>query len=151
MRTTVESWAKDHMSQSVSILLVEGDFRTTVTVARVFRELGLLEDLVISKDCPHALARLRDYSLLRPDLILLDLDMPGAGALDALRTLKADPVSSLIPVVVMAEANRDADVSNCYALGAAGYVLKSGDFDVFVEKIKAVCSYWAMSRLPVVN
>lgn len=151
MTMTVGPWAKHHMAGNVSILLVEDDFRTTVTVARVFRELGLLDSLVISMDCGHALARLHDPRVYRPNLILLDLDMSAGSAADMLKTLKADPVSSLIPVVVLAQTNSAEEVSDCYALGAAGYMLKSDDPDVLLEKIKAVCSYWAISRLPATS
>ncbi len=151
MEIMIKPWIRHRMIKKMSILLIEDDFRTSVKVARAFRELGLLEDLVISMDCTHALARLQDSSIYRPDLILLDLDMPAASAFDMLKTLKKDAISSIIPIIVLADTNKAKDVSDCYALGAAGYMLKSDDFEALLEKIRAVCSYWAMSRLPIAN
>jgi len=139
----------DGLAGTMSILLVDGDFQSTVTLSRVFRELGLLDQLVISMDCTHALARLREPYGVRPGLILLDLDMPGTSSFDMLRALKADAASSLIPVVVLATSNQAQDVALCYELGAAGYMLKSDDDTALVEKMEAVYSYWAMSKVPV--
>lgn len=132
-----------------AVLFVESDFRTAVTISRVFRELDLLDDLIIAVDCENALVRLNQGRATRPAMILLDLTMPRMSALSFLRLIKQDAELRPIPVVVLGESNRADDVSMCYGLGAAGYLVKSGDYSDLLAKIRAVCEYWALSRVPV--
>lgn len=130
------------------VLVVESDFRSAVMFGRVFREIGLLDDLVIAVDCENALRRLHQASGPAPGLILLDLKMPRMSALGFLKLLKEDAAFRMIPVVVLADSNRTEDVTTCYGLGAAGYLVKSDDYRELLDKMKAVCAYWTLSRVP---
>ncbi len=130
------------------VLVVESDFRSAVMFGRVFREMGLLDDLVISVDCENALRRLHEADGALPGLILLDLKMPRMSALSFLKLLKEDAVFRMIPVVVLADSSEADDVAACYEQGAAGYLVKSDDYLDLVDKIKAMCAYWTLSRLP---
>ena len=132
------------------VLLIESDFRAAVTISRVFREMNLLDDLIIAVDCENALVRLNQDDGAKPAMILLDLSMPRMSAMSFLGLIKEDPELRMIPVVVLAESNQAEDVAACYSLGAAGYLVKSADYGEFLEKIRAVCGYWALSRLPAV-
>ena len=136
------------LSRHRPVLLVDSDFKSTVTISRIFRELGLLDDLVISVDCENALMRLRANGSVRPTMILLDLKMPRMSALSFLKLLKEDTNLQTIPVVMVAESDRAEDVSACYGLGAAGYLVKSNDYSELRTKLKSVCAYWALSCLP---
>ena len=131
------------------VLLVESDFQSSVTISRVFRELGLLDDLVIAVDCENALVRLKQARETRPAMIMLDLTMPRMSALSFLKLIKDDADLRLIPVVMLADSSQSEDVSACYGLGAAGYLVKSDDYGGLLGKIQAVCDYWSLSRLPV--
>lgn len=85
----------------------------------------------------------------RPDLILLDLKMPGQGGLEFLETVKQDENLCAIPVVAITTSALDADVLNAYRLGAAGYLLKPADIDEFVASVRDLCQYWfKLVRLP---
>lgn len=130
------------------VLLVESDFQHTVTISRIFRELHLLDDLAICVDCENALMRLNQVGGERPALVLLDLKMPRMSALSFLRLLKEDANLQTIPVVILADSNQDDEVSACYNLGAAGYLVKSGDYSELRAKLNGVCEYWTLSRLP---
>jgi len=130
------------------VLLVESNFQHTVTISRIFRELELLDDLVISVDCENALMRLNQAGGERPGLILLDLRMPRMTALSFVKLLKEDSNFQMIPVVVLAESSPSEQVSACYGLGVAGYLVKSGDYGELRTKLKSVCDYWMLSRLP---
>jgi CheY-like chemotaxis protein len=134
-----------------AVLFVESDFKTAVTISRVFRELDLLDDLIIAVDCENALVRLNQARGTKPAMILLDLTMPRMSALSLLRLIKEDAELRPIPVVVLAESNQAEDVSTCYSLGAAGYLVKSGDYGDLLAKIRAGCEYWALSRLPAAD
>jgi DNA-binding NarL/FixJ family response regulator len=132
------------------VLLIESDFKAAVTISRVFREMNLLDDLIIAVDCENALVRLNQDDGAKPAMILLDLSMPRMSAMSFLGLIKEAPELRMIPVVVLAESNQAEDVAACYSLGAAGYLVKSADYGEFLEKIRAVCGYWALSRLPAV-
>ena len=85
----------------------------------------------------------------RPDLILLDLKMPGQGGLELLDVIKLDPLLRGIPVVIVTTAALNADVLAAYDRGVAGYVGKSADFNEFIVAIGKLCHYWfARVRLP---
>ena len=130
------------------VLLVDSDFKSTVMITRIFRELQLLDDLAISVDCENALMRLNETGTVKPTMILLDLQMPRMSALSFLKLLKEDAKLLTIPVVVLAESDCPDDVSACYSLGAAGYLVKSSDYGELRAKLKSVCAYWTLSRLP---
>ena len=138
----------DAAHRSKPILLVDSSFKSTVTISRIFRELELLDDLVIAVDCENALMRLNQVDPIRPMMILLDLTMPRMSALGFLRLLKEDTRFQTIPVVVLAESSDPDDVATCYNLGAAGYLVKPSDYDELHTKLKSVCDYWTLSRLP---
>ena len=131
-----------------SVLLVESDFKSTVLIARIFRELGRLDDLLISVDCENALMRLNQPGGPKPTMVLLNLAMPRMSALSFLKLLKEDAKFQTIPVVVLADSNRSEEVSACYSLGAVGYLVAPNDYGEFRDKLKSVCTYWTLSRLP---
>lgn len=133
------------------ILLVESVFQSAVLMGRVFRELNLLDQLAISMDCESALARLRQSGGGKPRLILLDLDMPRMSAAGFLEVVKDDRELQMVPVVVLADSHDVEKVSRYYGLGAAGYMVKSGDYTDVLEKMRALCAYWTLSRSPIMH
>ena len=64
------------------------------------------------------------------------------------KLLKEDADLQTIPVVILAESNGYEDVSSCYSLGVAGYLVKSGNYGELRAKLKSVCNYWTLCRLP---
>lgn len=131
------------------VLLVESVFRSAVLMSRVFRELDLLDQLAISMDCENALVRLRQSGAGRPRLILLDSDMPRMSAASFLEVVKEDRELRIVPVVVLADSHDAGEVGRYYGLGAAGYMVKAGDYTDVLEKMRALCAYWMLSRSPV--
>jgi CheY-like chemotaxis protein len=78
-----------------------------------------------------------------PCLILLDLNLCGRrDGRSVLRDLKSDRRYRQIPVVVMTTSSNPADVSHCYSLGAAGYIVKPVDLDKFTDSIESMVRYW---------
>ncbi len=78
-----------------------------------------------------------------PDLVLLDLKMPGLSGLEVLRLLRADPRLRLIPVVVLTTSDRDEDVLEAYRLGANEFVTKPAWANEFRTKVQAIPAYWS--------
>lgn len=133
---------------SKPILLIESVFQSAVLISRVFRELNLLDQLAISMDCESALVRLRQSGRGKPRLILLNRNMPRMSAQSFLKVVKEDRELCVVPVVVLAESHQAEDVATYYGLGTAGYMIQTGDYTDILEKMKALCAYWTLSRSP---
>jgi len=78
----------------------------------------------------------------RPDLILLDLKLPGMDGFEVLKHLKAIRTFEQVPVVILTTSQRREEIEKAYQLGAAGYVVKSDDFGTLMTKLKRVKDYW---------
>ena len=78
----------------------------------------------------------------RPDLILLDLNMPKVDGREALAQIKADPNLRRIPVVVLTVSKAEEDIFRTYDLGIGGYILKPVTFEGLVEVMKTLGTYW---------
>jgi CheY-like chemotaxis protein len=77
-----------------------------------------------------------------PDLILLDLNMPGMGGQEFLRLLKSDEMLSSIPVVILTTSDSDKDIVESFKLQASGYIKKPGSLAGFQEIMHNVTDYW---------
>ena len=85
----------------------------------------------------------------RPNLILLDLNMPKINGLEALTEMKADPVIKQIPVIVYSSSKESEDVDACYRIGANGYITKPARFQSLIDTMGAFAKYWLeIVRLP---
>jgi CheY-like chemotaxis protein len=78
----------------------------------------------------------------RPDLILLDLNLPRLDGREVLAIIKADPDLKTIPVVVLTTSEAEADVLSAYTLHANCYIIKPIDFKKFVDAVKAIEHFW---------
>ncbi len=88
----------------------------------------------------------------RPDLILLDLHIPGKSGLELLSEIKHDDSLQGIPVVVISGSAYEADVQSAYSLGAAGYITKPADINEFATTIHRLGQYWSyLVRLPEIQ
>lgn len=85
----------------------------------------------------------------KPDLILLDLNMPRMNGREFLTAMKADPQLAEIPVVILTTSDVEQDVVSSYRLGAAGYVTKPVDLEQFIHAINQLGNYWfRLVRVP---
>ena len=85
----------------------------------------------------------------RPDLILLDLNMPRKDGLEALREMKGDPSLRSIPVVILTTSQTEGDIGHTYDLGASSFIVKPVTFDGLANIVKALFEYWfQIVRLP---
>lgn len=137
--------------RSADILVVDdnpGDVRLTV---EALKDGAMLNSLHTARDGVEAIAFLRrrgkyDHAP-RPDLILLDLDMPRMGGLQVLKEIKTDRALRDIPVIVLTGSQEIEDVVKTYDLHANCYVTKPIDLEQFVEMVRSVTSFW----LTIVN
>lgn len=130
----------------VEILLVEdnpGDVRLT---QEVLKEGKVHNNLQVVGDGVEAMAFLRrknSYSQApRPDLILLDLNLPKKDGREVLQEIKADRHLNRIPVVVLTTSDADEDILRSYDLRANCYITKPVDLDQFIRVIRSIEAFW---------
>lgn len=85
----------------------------------------------------------------RPDLILLDLNMPRKDGFQVLKELKEDPGLAEIPVLIYSSSSHPEDVRRCYALHANSYIPKPMSYEELIEIARLICGYWFRSVLLV--
>ena len=140
-------------SRPVEILLVEdnpGDVRLT---REALREGKVRNNLYVASDGVEALAFLRregEYAdAVRPDLILLDLNLPRKDGREVLEDIKADPSLRYIPVVVLTSSQAEQDILRAYDLHANCYVSKPVDLDQFIHVVHSIENFWfTIVKLP---
>jgi two-component system response regulator len=84
----------------------------------------------------------QDNSVERPDLILLDLNMPGMDGKQVLEKIKGDTAFKNIPVIVLTTSADNIDVERCYSLGASTYIQKPVSFDGLTAAVRTMKNYW---------
>jgi CheY-like chemotaxis protein len=137
-----------------TVLLVEDEIADADLVRMAFEESRVLVRLHHVVDGVEALKFLRreteaSATAARPDLILLDLNMPRMNGREFLQEVKQDEELRAIPVVVLTTSDVERDVVESYGLGAAGYVVKPVDLDQLINAIKGMESYWfTVVKLP---
>lgn len=136
-------------SQTVSILIAEDDQDDCLLIKEAFEEDGQGYNLIFVQDGVELFQYLRQQekyaepkSTSRPDLILLDLNMPRMDGLEALAELKADPDFRSIPVVVLTISSTEQQVLRTYDLGGAGFIIKPVNTDEMVGVAKVLKQYW---------
>jgi len=129
------------------ILLVEDDLVDAMTVKKVLKELSVTNPLVLCKNGEEALEWLQNNRSNLPGIILLDLNMPKMNGLEFLRIIKGDDSLKIIPVVVLTTSEDHQDKLESYKLSIAGYMLKSFDYNRFIDVMKSIKSYWETSEL----
>jgi CheY-like chemotaxis protein len=130
----------------IEILLVEdnpGDVRLTI---EALRESKVRNHLSVARDGVEALAFVRregaHAQAVRPDLILLDLNLPRKDGREVLAELKADPDLKTIPVVILTTSRAEQDVLRSYELQANCYITKPVDLDQFITVVKSIEDFW---------
>jgi chemotaxis family two-component system response regulator Rcp1 len=127
-----------------------GDVRLT---QEALRGVKIRNSLSVVGDGVEAMMFLRREgefaNVPRPDIVLLDLNLPRMDGTEVLRTLKADPDLRSIPVVVLTTSQAEDDILRSYRLNANCYVSKPVDFDQFIQVVQAIEDFWlTVVKLP---
>ncbi len=137
------------MTASACILLVEDNRMEVELTLDAFRVARLAHRIEVAGNGKQALdylfgagayAERRRYPL--PDLILLDLKMPGVDGFEVLRRLKADSTLRRLPVVVLTSSSEEGDLAASYDIGANSYLVKPVSFKDFVDVVRRIDHYW---------
>ena len=140
-------------STPIEILLVEdnpGDVRLT---QEALKEHKIVNSLQVAKDGVEAINFLRregeHVDAVRPDLILLDLNLPKMDGREVLTEIKKDDDLRRIPVVVLTTSRAEEDIIRTYDCHANCYITKPVDFDQFINVIKSIENFWlSVVKLP---
>lgn len=138
----------------VQILLAEDNPDDVDFARRALRRSRVANDIHVVWDGQQALdflLRAGNYGIdtPRPDLILLDLNMPRVNGMEVLEKIKANDELALIPVIMLTASGRDEDVVKSYKLGANTYIEKPVEFDKFMQAVEVLGEYWiVIAKLP---
>jgi len=142
-----------HGPQPIHVLLVEdspGDIRLT---QEALKDAKMHINLHVARDGQQAMSflmRQGEYANgPRPDLILLDLNLPKKDGREVLKEIKEDPTLKIIPVVILTTSASEADILRSYSLHANCYITKPVSLDGFLTVVKSIDSFWmSVVKLP---
>jgi two-component system, chemotaxis family, response regulator Rcp1 len=137
----------------IEILLVEDSLADIELTKLGFREGKIANNLSVVRDGDEAMMFLRRERPFadapRPDLILLDLNLPGKDGREVLEEIKSDEDLKKIPVVILTTSHADEDIMRAYGLYANAYMTKPVGFEGFVQIIQGISDYWfTLVKLP---
>jgi two-component system, chemotaxis family, response regulator Rcp1 len=137
----------------IEILLVEDSLADIELTKLGFREGKIANNLSVVRDGDEAMMFLRREGPFadapRPDLILLDLNLPGKDGREVLAEIKSDQELKKIPVVILTTSHAEEDIMRAYGLYANAYMTKPVGFEGFVQIIQGINDYWfTLVKLP---
>jgi CheY-like chemotaxis protein len=140
-------------AQLIEVLLVEDDPGDVLLIREALEDHEVRNRLSVVNDGVEAMAYLRrqgDYAeARRPDLVLLDLNLPRMNGAEVLEQVKTDPALSLIPVVILTTSEAEEDILRSYKLHANAYVTKPVDYDRFTQTVRKIEEFFiGMVKLP---
>ena len=131
---------------SWEILLVEDNPADAFLTQEVLKEATISHNLQVAPDGVEALEYLRqegDHAdAIRPDIIILDLNMPKMDGHELLARIKSDDALKSIPVIVLSSSTTADDISRAYALNANCFARKPMNIDLFIDVIKGIQEFW---------
>jgi len=136
----------------IKVLVVEDNPNDVAIIKRAMRKSEVTCELYFARDGAEALDFLYQQGDFedapRPDLILLDLNLPKIKGLEVLAKIKAEEHLRRLPVIVLTISEREEDMVKAYDSGAASYMTKPVDSKDFERLIQTVQDYWQIARIP---
>lgn len=131
------------------ILVVEDNPDHLELTVLTLQEQGVRAEIVTARDGAEALDYLFGQGVhagrdthRQPAFVLLDMKLPKLSGLDVLKRVRANPLTALLPVIMLTSSSEQSDMVMCYQAGANGFVRKPVDFGEFTEKLSGVHHYW---------
>jgi chemotaxis family two-component system response regulator Rcp1 len=138
--------AEQKSADLANILLVEDNPSDVLLTQIAMKQCKLINSLHVAEDGEDALAFLRQEGnhaeAPRPDIILLDLNLPRMDGRELLAIIKKDAALQTIPVMVLTTSDAESDVVQSYALHANAYITKPVDMNQFVRIVKGIDDFW---------
>jgi CheY-like chemotaxis protein len=142
-----------YQTNPINILLVEDNPADARLIKEVFKDTKTKNRLYVVKDGVEAMAFLNqevDYvDIPRPDVILLDLNLPRKDGREVLKELKEDNILKRVPIVILTTSSAEEDIIKTYNNHANCYITKPVDFDQFLKVINSIEDFWlSVVKLP---
>lgn len=138
--------ANSQSMEPINILLVEDDPGDVLLTKKALANGKIFNSMAVATDGVEALALLRqegDFAdAPRPDLILLDLNMPRMDGRETLAAIKQDEKLRSIPIVILTTSDSDHDVLKSYDLQASCFITKPVDLEQFTQVVRSVKDFW---------
>ncbi|MHC4812595.1 MAG: response regulator [Planctomycetota bacterium] len=134
--------------RTITIVVADDDPDDRELLRQALTANRLTHRLIFVEDGEALMAHLRQHmaggagNAPRPDLILLDLNMPRKDGREALAEIKADPNLRAVPVIVLTTSDRAEDISRSYESGANSFIKKPATFEELVAIVRSLSSYW---------
>lgn len=137
------------MSDNKLILVVEDNPDHLELTVLTLEELGVTAEIAVARDGAQALEFLFGegrhagrVTPRKPAFVLLDMKLPKLSGLDVLRSIRGNPLTALVPVIMLTSSSEQSDIVACYKSGANSFVRKPVDFVDFTEKLNRLQAYW---------
>ncbi len=143
----------DYIPKTLQVLLVEDNEGDVRLVKEAFNESKIDKVFSVAKDGEEALNYLyrrgKYADCVRPDIILLDINLPKKNGFEVLESIKKDDDLKRIPVIMLSSSSSEDHISKSYDLSANCYVTKPVDFDEYTQTVKTIEDFWfQMAKLP---
>jgi len=134
------------IGKPVEILIVEDNKGDVGLIEEVFEEAKIKNNLHVAEDGEEAILYLRGEGKFsgspRPDIVLLDLNLPKKDGREVLREIKEDINLKNIPVIILTSSSAENDITRAYELHANAYVTKPLDFNQFINVVGSIVNFW---------
>ena len=138
------------------VLVVEDNPDHLELTVLTLEEHGVRAEIAVARDGTEALdflfgqgAHAGRNTQKQPAFILLDMKLPKLSGLDVLRAVRANPMTAMVPVVMLTSSSEQTDILACYQNGANSFTRKPVDFGEFTEKLQLLQAYWLGVNEPV--
>ncbi len=138
--------------KGVHVLLVEDSSGDARLLIELLRDSEIKAEVTTARDGKEALAYLQDMrnEQKHPDIIILDLKLPGMSGHEILEKIKSDPSLRFIPVIILSSSSDEADIIKSYDLQASCYITKPNDLSRYEEAVKIIERFWfELVKLPL--
>lgn len=134
--------------KALSILLVEDSPSDVRLIREALKETAVPVQIAVARDGIEAidyLHRTESGAATRPDIILLDLNLPRKNGREVLAEMKSSSNLKQIPVLVMTSSRAEEDISQAYSLNANCYITKPGDLQEYMNVVRAIEDFWFLT------
>src|SRR6476619_5723639 len=128
----------------IEILLIEDSAADVRLTVEALKEARVANRLQVARDGVEAIRMLTEPGTAtpRPDLILLDLNLPRTDGREVLKEIRRDDALRHIPVVILSTSQAEQDILHCYRLGANAFITKPVEIDQFFEVVRSLEQFW---------
>lgn len=132
------------------IMLVEDNPDDVALTLAAFKRHNIVNEIIVARDGAEALEMLQSAGAgdgcRLPSVVLLDLKLPKISGLEVLRRLRANESTRYLPIVILTTSSQEEDRIESYKLGANSYIRKPVGFEHFIEAVRLVGLYWAVTN-----